>query len=99
MDLLAAAANADDKAEKDSIFKINVSFTFRSCLSKINNTLIENSEGLDIIMPMYNMLEYSHNYSMTLWNYYRDKVDDVNVNDNAYDDKAFEYKTKIVEET
>ena len=53
-------------------------------------------------MPMYNMLEYSHNYSMTLgklWNYYRDKVDDINVNDNAYDDKSFEYKTKIVEET
>ena len=35
-------------------------------------------------MLMYNLLEYSHNYSVTsenLWNYYRDEIDDVN--DNA----------------
>ena len=30
-----------------------------SCISKINNTLIENAEDLDIVMPMYNLLEYS----------------------------------------
>ena len=47
-------------------------------------------------MPMYNLLEYSQNYSMTsgsLWNYYRDKIDDVD--DNASDGKSFEYKTKM----
>ena len=51
-------------------------------------------------MPMYNLLEYSQNYSMTsgsLWNYYRDEIDDVD--DNASDGKSFEYKTKIVENT
>ena len=45
---------------------------------------MENAECLDIVMLMYNLLEYSHNYSMTsgsLWNYYRDKIDDVD--DNA----------------
>ena len=39
---------------------------------------------------MYNLLEYSHSYSMTsrsLWNFYRDKVDDVDVNDSASDGK------------
>ena len=49
-------------------------------------------------MPMYNLLEYSHNYSMTsvsFWNYYRDKIDDFNIADNTSDDKPFEYKTII----
>ena len=50
-------------------------------------------------MPMYNLLEYNHSYSVTsgkLWNYYRDEI---NVKDNASDDKSFKYKTKIVGET
>ena len=37
---------------------------FRSCISKINNTLIDNAEDLDIVMPMYKLLEQSQNYSM-----------------------------------
>ena len=48
---------------------------FKSFISKTNSTLINNAEDLDIVMPMYNLLEYSQNYSMTsgsLWNYYRD---------------------------
>ena len=47
---------------------------FISCISKINGVLIENAEDLDIAMPMYNLLEYSKNYSKTsasLWKYYR----------------------------
>ena len=39
--------------------------------------LAENAEDLDIVMPMYNLLEYSKNYSKTsasLWNYYRDEL-------------------------
>ena len=55
--------------------------------SKINNTFINNVEELDIVMPMYNMLGYCDNYSITsrsLWNYYRDKLNDAaNENDNA----------------
>ena len=34
---------------------------FLSCISKINNTFIDNAEDLDIVMPMYNLLEYSKN--------------------------------------
>ena len=48
---------------------------------------MEKAVNLDIVMPMYNSLEYSHNYSMTsgsLWNYYIDEVnDDENEHDNA----------------
>ena len=63
LDLLVAAANENDKAEKEVAFKNNA--PFRSCISKINNTLIDNVEDLDIVMLMYNLLEYSQNYSMT----------------------------------
>ena len=41
------------------IFKNNA--PFRSCISKINNTFIDNAEDLDIVMPMYSLLEYSNN--------------------------------------
>ena len=65
IDLLAAGGN-ENKAEKHF-----------PCISKINNTLIDNTEDLDIAKPMYNLLEYSQNNSMTsrsLWNYYRDGI-------------------------
>ena len=51
-------------------------------------------------MLMYNLLKYTQNYSMTsgsLWNYYRDKIEDVD--DNPSDGKPFEYKSKIVGNT
>ena len=76
--------NAANGINKKLIFKNNA--PFRSCISKINNTFTENGEDLDIFTPMYDLLEYSGNYSMTsgnLWNYYRDKInDDANENDN-----------------
>ena len=52
---------------------------FRSCISKINNTFINNAEDLDIVMPINSLLKYSDNYSMTsgnLWNSYRDEIND-----------------------
>ena len=56
---------------------------FRSCISKINNKLVDNAQNLNI-MPMYNLLEFSDNCSMTsgsFWKYYRDgKNDDINKN-------------------
>ena len=62
--------------------------------------MIDNAEDLDIVMLMYNLLEYSQNYSMTsgrLWNYYGEEIDDVE--DNASDSKSFKHKTKIVGKT
>ena len=41
-------------------FKNDAPFT--SCILKMNNTLIDNAEDLDIVMPMYNLLEYRKNY-------------------------------------
>ena len=69
IDLLATPANENGKAEKNVAFENNAPFTL--CVSKINNALIYNVEDLDRVMLMYNLSEYSHNYSLTsgsLWN-------------------------------
>ena len=66
--------NPDNNAyDKKLAFKNNAPFV--SCISEINNTLIGNAEDLDVVMPMYSLLEYSKNYSKTtrsFGNYYRD---------------------------
>ena len=55
----AAANNTDKKV----IFKNCAPFT--NCISKINNTDIDNAKYIDIVMPMCNLIEYSDNYSKT----------------------------------
>ena len=65
--LLADDTNENDKAQKTVAFKINAPFT--SCISKINNTLIENEEVIDIVKV---------SLAGSLWNFYRDEIDDVN---------------------
>ena len=64
-------------------FKNNAPFT--NCISKINNVLIYNAEDLDIVMPMYNLLEYSKYYKKKtgrFWNYYRDEPNKPPLNDD-----------------
>ena len=56
----AANRNFIDLRNRLLAFKNNTPFT--NCISKINNVLIDNAEDLDIVMPMYNLLEYSKNY-------------------------------------
>ena len=60
---------------------------FRPCILKISNTFMRNEEHLDIVMLLVNLIEYSDNYCMTsgsLWNYYRDEVNnDANENNAA----------------
>ena len=53
--------NQDNNAyDKKLAFKNNAPFT--SCILKINSTLIDNAEDLDVVMPMYNLIKYSKNY-------------------------------------
>ena len=49
--------------QKVAVFKSNS--PFRSCISKINNTFIDNAEDLDIVMSIYILLEYIDNFSTT----------------------------------
>ena len=91
------ANNIRDKKSRPLILKNNAPFV--SCITKINGELIEDVEDLDIVMPMYNLLEYSKNYRKTIgsfYNYYRDELgDNANDNDNTDNSNAFRYKNKI----
>ena len=58
--------DAANRRNKKVTFKNNASF--RLCVSKINDTLVYNVEDLDVVIPMYNLSEYSEIYSMTSWN-------------------------------
>ena len=49
--------NIRDRKNRSLAFKNNAPFI--SCITNINNALIENAEDLGIVMPMYNMIEYS----------------------------------------
>ena len=72
-----AAARQADKRDKGVTFKNCAPFT--KCISRINNTDINNAKDIDIVMPMYNLVEYSDNYSKTsgsLWQYYKDDLND-----------------------
>ena len=97
--------NEINKRHRPLILKNNASFV--SCMTRINGELIEDADDLDIVMPMYNLFEYSKNYRKTigsLYNYYRDELnDDANLNNfannNVVSSNAFKYKTKITGNT
>ena len=57
------SGSADDryKPNKQIRFKTSI-LRFTKFISKINNVLIDNAEDIDIVMPMYNLFEYSKNY-------------------------------------
>ena len=68
-----AEARQADERDKDVAFKNCTPFT--DCISEINNIHIDNCKNIDVVMPLYNLLEYSDNYAKTsgsLWQYYRD---------------------------
>ena len=59
----AAAGQAVNNADKKVIFKNRAPFT--SCISWISNTQIDDAQYTDVVMPMYNLIEYSDNYLKT----------------------------------
>ena len=88
--------------KKKSVFKNNAPFI--NCISKINGIKIDNAEDLDVVMPMYNLLEYSKNYRKaagSLWNYYRDEPNSSTHNNNIthsiLNSESFDYKANFME--
>ena len=61
----AADGAAANNTNKEVIFKNCAPFT--NCISKINNTQIDNTEYIDIVMPMDILIKYSDNYSKNIW--------------------------------
>ena len=70
---------------------------FTNCISEVNNTQVDNAKDIDIVMPMYNLIEYSDNYAKTsgsLWQFYRDEP-----NHNLANSESFKFKVKITGKT
>ena len=74
---------------------------FTKCNLEINNEHVDAAENLDIVMPMYNLIEYSDNYqdsSATLYQYKRDEPPEDNAvaNLTANNSNSFKYKIKLL---
>ena len=71
--------------------------SFTECIGEKNNTQIDHAKYIDVVMPMYNLIEYIDNYSKTsgsLRQYYKDYP-----NDTMPRSGSFKYKIKITGKT
>ena len=101
----AAQGAAANNTNRKVIFKNCAPFT--NCISEINNTQIYNAKDIDIVMPMYNLIEYSDNYAKTtrsLWQYCKDiparhANDDIIVFTENNTTDSFKFKAKITGQT
>ena len=97
----------NDIARRNRLLILKNNAPFVSGITRINGELIEDADDLDIVMPMYNLLEYSKNYRKTigsLYNYYRDELSDDNnpnnfPNANVVNSETFKYKNKTIGNT
>ena len=94
---------AGDVNENKRTFILKNNALFISCVIKIKGELVENAEDLDVVMSMYNVIEYIKNYRKTngsLHNYYCDEpnnmplVDD-NISYSMLNSASYNYKAKI----
>ena len=90
-----AGERQPDERDKGVAFKSCAPFT--KCISRIYNTNIDDAHDIDIVMPLYDLIKYSDNYSKTsgiLWQYYKDDP-----NNNLTDSESFKSKVKITGKT
>ena len=97
-----AAAEAHVKNTNKTVISKNCA-QFTACISEINNKQVHNAKYIDVVLPMYNLIEYSDSYSKTsrgLWQYFKDIAAVNNNGDvvgfngtNATD--SFDFKAKM----
>ena len=102
---IAAEGAAANHTNKNAT--LNDCTPFTDYIVKMNNTQVDNAKDIDIVMPMYNLIEYSDNYSKTsgsLWQYCKD-IPAVNNNGDIVDfnganaTDSFNFKAKITGQT
>ena len=80
-------ATDPDNAKRNKAIAFKSNAPFINCISKINGVKTDNAEDLDVVMSMYNLLDYSKNYRKTtgsLWNYYRNEPSNPLSSDSEY---------------
>ena len=90
--------NIENKADNASVAFKNCA-PFSKCISQINDEHLETAENLDIIMPMYNLLEYSDNYEESSGSFYQFKRDEPppkNGDDSVDTSSSFKYKSNLL---
>ena len=94
----AEAANAANAADTSQALKNCAPFI--KCNLETNDEHVDTAENLDIVMPMYNSIEYSDNYhqdsSATLYQYKQDEPPDNNVDLTANNSVSLKYKVNLL---
>ena len=75
---------------------------FSTCITKIHNDFLDEANHIYIAMPMYNLIEYSDNYSDTsgsLWQFKRDEVPANNADLTIDNSQSFKYKATLLGKT
>ena len=102
------AAAGDNPIQRKQPLNVATQVTFKNCApfekcrTEINETFVDEADFINITMPMYNLIEYSDNYSDTsgsLWDFKRDEIDNnanVTNDDNA---PSFKYKASNIGNT
>ena len=91
--------NIENKDNDDGSVCFKNCAPFTKCITHINDEHLETTENLDIIMPMYNSLEYSDNYSDSSGSLYQFKRDEPSPNngDVSVDtSSSFKYKSNLL---
>ena len=90
------AAMAVDRDYKQAVYKNCTPFT--NCITEIKDAQVGNAKDLDVVMPMYNLTEFSDNYSKTsgsLYQFYKDQPNDNDVKES----ESFKFKSKFLDNT
>ena len=75
---------------------------FRTCISHINDKYLEETQFIDVVMPMYNLIEYSGNYedsTGSLYHFKRDEItteNDANADIIANNSTPFTYRANVI---
>ena len=101
----AASDAVANNTNKKVIFKSCAPFT--RCISKIDNNQVDSGKDIDIVMPMYNLIEYSNSYSKISGSFWKHCKNKPGVNNNgdisdfngANATDSFSFKTKIIGQT
>ena len=87
----------DKQIKKNKQVRFKNWASFPDSISKINNAQIDNEKDLDFVMPIYNSIDYSYNYSKdfgSLWKYCKDELDK-----NITNSQSFKFKARIIGRT
>ena len=74
---------------------------FEKCRIEINETFVDETDFINITMPMYNLIQYSDNYSDTSGSFWQFKIDEITNNADVSNDNAssFKYKANLIGNT